>query len=110
MPILKLQNSVEITVKTVTVLSYSRQYCGMNRISFETFVVDRQYDQTPDEFEAIRLLYEVLTKKNDGFIYMPVPKYKVIVVYAENSELPDQIIHTIGYKREPRIFPEIECV
>ena len=110
MPILKLPNSVEITVKSVTVLSYSRQYCGMNRISFETFVVDRQYDQTPDEFEAIRLLYEVLTKKNDGFIYMPVPKYKVIVVYAENSELPDQIIHPIGYKTEPRIFPESVCV
>lgn len=76
----------------------------MNRMSFETFVVDRQYDQTPDEFEALRQLYEYLTKKYDGFIYIPVPKYKAIVVYAENSEFPEQIIRPIEYKSEPRIY------
>lgn len=106
MAILRLPNSVELTVKSVTVLSYSRKHCGMNRMSFETFDTDRQYDQTPDEFEALRQLYEHLTKKYDGFIYIPVPKFKAIVVYAENSEFPEQIIRPIGYKSEPRILTE----
>lgn len=97
-------------MKMVTVLSYSRKHCGMDRMSFETFDTDRQYDQTPDEFEMIRLLYEHLTKEYDGFIYIPMPKYKAIVVYAENSELPEQIIRPIEYKSQHRIFPESICV